>query len=60
MDNRQTIFGRQSVLLPNFFVAEDIVHYLPKFVATWNPHFTSVIHGYLKKPFSLGEGAQYM
>ena len=37
MDDRQTIFGRQSVSLHNFFVAEDIVHYLPKFVATWNP-----------------------
>ena len=39
MDDRQTIFGRQSVLLPNLFVAEDIVHYMPKFVATWNPPF---------------------
>ena len=37
MDDRQTIFGRQRVSLPNFFVAADIVHYLPKFVTTWNP-----------------------
>ena len=41
MDDRQTIFGRQSVSLPNFFVAEDIVHFLPKFVATWNPPLTT-------------------
>ena len=40
MDYRQTIFGRQSVSLPNFFVAENIVHYLRKFVATWNPPFS--------------------
>ena len=37
MGNKQPIFGRQSVSLPNFFVAENIVHYLPNFVATWNP-----------------------
>ena len=37
MDDRQPIFGRQSVLLPNFFVDENIVHYLLNFVATWNP-----------------------
>ena len=42
MDDRQPIFGRQSVLLPNFFVAENIVHYLPNFVATWNPPFWAV------------------
>ena len=37
MDDRQTICGRQSVSLPNFFVAEDIVHYLPNFRgdSTW-------------------------
>ena len=40
MDDRQIIFGRQSVLLPNFFVAENIVHYLPNFVPTWNPPLT--------------------
>ena len=37
MGDEQPIFGKQSVSLPNFFVAENIVHYLPKFVATWNP-----------------------
>ena len=40
MDDRQTIFGRQCVSLPNIFVAEDIFHYLPKFVAMWNPPFS--------------------
>ena len=40
MDIRQPNFGRQSVSLPDFFVAEDIVHYLPNFVATWNPPFS--------------------
>ena len=39
MDDRETIFGRQSVSLPNLFVAEDIVHYLPNFVITWKPPF---------------------
>ena len=42
MDDKQTILGRQSVSLPNFFVAENIVHYLPNFVATWNPPFRPV------------------
>ena len=37
MDDKQPIFGRQSVSLPNLFVAENIVHYLPNFVAMWNP-----------------------
>ena len=37
VDDKQPIFGRQSVSLLNFFVAEDIVHFLPNFVATWNP-----------------------
>ena len=46
MDDKQPIFGRQSVSLPNFFVAENIVHYLPNFVATWNPPFTHT-KGYL-------------
>ena len=50
MDDRQTIFGRQSVLLSNLFVAEDIVHYLPKFVATWNPPFkVGIPHGDRKR-----------
>ena len=44
MDDRQPIFGRQSVLLPNFFVAENIVHYLPNFVAMWNPHLKARTH----------------
>ena len=39
MDDKQPIFGQQSVSLPNFFVAENIVHYLPNFIATWNPPF---------------------
>ena len=39
MDDRHPIFGRQSVSMPNLFDAEDIVHYLPNFVATWNPPF---------------------
>ena len=39
VDDKQPIFGRQSVSLLNFFVAEDIVHVLPNFVATWNPPF---------------------
>ena len=39
MDDKQLIFGRQSVSLLNFFVAEDIVHFLPNFIATWNPPF---------------------
>ena len=40
VDDKQPIFGRQSVSLLNFFVAEDIVHFLPNFVATWNPPFS--------------------
>ena len=45
MDDKQPIFGRQSVSLPNFLVAEDIVHLLPNFVATWNPPIESVLPG---------------
>ena len=43
VDDKQPIFGRQSVSLLNFFVAEDIVHFLPNFVATWNPPFTRYV-----------------
>ena len=49
MDDKQPIFGRQSVSLPNFFVAENIVHYLPNFVATWNPPFNGRFHGTTKQ-----------
>ena len=38
--DKQPIFGRQSVSLLNFFVAENIVHFLQKFGATWNPPFS--------------------
>ena len=43
VDDKQLIFGRQSVSLLNFFVAEDIVHFLLNFVATWNPPFKFII-----------------
>ena len=39
MDDRQPFFGRQCLSLPNFFVAEDTVHYSPNFVTMWNPPF---------------------
>ena len=45
MEDKQPIFSRQSVSLTNIFVAEDIVHYLPNFVATWNPPFIACLHG---------------